>query len=387
MDTRLFPESIIHNSIEVYDSKISVKSQLIYVILLCLIISFFLALPFVFVDVSIQSRGTFQSSFQRNSVITTVNGRLEFSGMFENKKVKKGDVIAIIRGDKIDLQMNRFEERISEVNAFIEDLNFLLDLGTASNLINVKLNTSIYQTSFLKFKTQIQNQDLVLKKGKRDFERAKILYENKSIAFVDFDEIEVQYRQAESQLELIQKNQFNEWEQELRRYLDEKNQLKNQFEIAKEELDQYEIVAGVSGALLNVSNLSIGDFVYPNQKLAEISPDSTLMAVTFISPTDIGFIKKGQEVIFQVDAYNYNEWGVLKGRVNSISDDLTLLNESSAAYMVTCALDSDFLKLPSGQQAKIKKGMTFNSRYVVANRSLFQLLYDQVDDWLNPMVN
>lgn len=387
MDTRLFPESIIHNSIEVYDSKISVKSQLIYVILLCLIISIFLALPFVFVDVSIQSRGTFQSSFQRNSVITTVNGRLEFSAMFENKKVKKGDVLAIIRGDKIDLQMNRFEERISEVNAFIEDLNFLLDLGTASNLVNVKLNTSIYQTSYLKFKTQIQNQDLVLKKRKRDFERAKILYENKSIAFVDYDEIEVQYRQAESQLELIQKNQFNEWEQELRRYSDEKNQLKNQFEIAKEELDQYEIVAGVSGALLNVSNLSIGDFVYPNQKLAEISPDSTLMAVTFISPTDIGFIKKGQEVIFQVDAYNYNEWGVLKGSVNSISDDLTLLNESRAAYMVTCTLDSDFLKLPSGQQAKIKKGMTFNSRYVVANRSLFQLLYDQVDDWLNPMVN
>ncbi|WP_373397045.1 HlyD family efflux transporter periplasmic adaptor subunit [Algoriphagus halophilus] len=307
--------------------------------------------------------------------------------MFENKKVKKGDVLAIIRGDKIDLQMNRFEERISEVNAFIEDLNFLLDLGTASNLVNVKLNTSIYQTSYLKFKTQIQNQDLVLKKRKRDFERAKILYENKSIAFVDYDEIEVQYRQAESQLELIQKNQFNEWEQELRRYSDEKNQLKNQFEIAKEELDQYEIVAGVSGALLNVSNLSIGDFVYPNQKLAEISPDSTLMAVTFISPTDIGFIKKGQEVIFQVDAYNYNEWGVLKGSVNSISDDLTLLNESRAAYMVTCTLDSDFLKLPSGQQAKIKKGMTFNSRYVVANRSLFQLLYDQVDDWLNPMVN
>lgn len=386
MDTKLFPESIIHSTVEVYDSKISVKSQLIYILLLFLIISLFLALPLIMIDVSIQSKGAFQSSFQRNSVLNTVNGRLEYSSISENKKVKKGDVLAVIRGDKIGIQVDRLDKRILLVKRSIDDLKKLLDSGISANFLKTNLKTNIYQTSYLKFITQIQNQELTLRKRKRDFDRGKLLFDNKSIAFVEYDELEVLYKQAEAQFDMIQKNQLNEWEQELRGFLDELNQLNSQVDIAKEELDQFKIVAGVSGSLLNVSNLNIGDFVYPNQKLAEISPDTSLMAVTYISPTDIGFIQIGQDVVFQVDAFNYNHWGILKGNVSAIGDDLTLLNESSAAYLVTCSLDSDFLKLPNGQIGKVKKGMTFNSRYVVAKRSLFQLLYDQVDDWLNPMV-
>jgi HlyD family secretion protein len=49
-------------------------------------------------------------------------------------------------------------------------------------------------------------------------------------------------------------------------------------------------------------------------------------------------------------------------------------------------LDNPILRLKSGQEGEIKKGMTFNARFVIARRSLFQLLYDKVDDWLNPLV-
>lgn len=30
--------------------------------------------------------------------------------------------------------------------------------------------------------------------------------------------------------------------------------------------------------------------------------------------------------------------------------------------------------------------MTFTARFTVAERSLYQLLYDKVDDWVNPNV-
>ena len=31
-----------------------------------------------------------------------------------------------------------------------------------------------------------------------------------------------------------------------------------------------------------------------------------------------------------------------------------------------------------------EKGMTLNARFLLTERTLFDLLYDKVDDWLNP---
>jgi membrane fusion protein, peptide pheromone/bacteriocin exporter len=157
-------------------------------------------------------------------------------------------------------------------------------------------------------------------------------------------------------------------------------------DVFSEKIDQYKIIAGTNGTLINVLNLNEGDFIHPQQKLAEISPDTTLIAVTYISPSDIAFIEKEQEVSFQVDAYNYNQWGLAYGKVIDIADDLSLISEKEAGFLVTCMLDTSFLTLTSGQEGQIKKGMTFNARFIVAKRSLFQLLYDKVDSWLNPQV-
>ena len=37
-------------------------------------------------------------------------------------------------------------------------------------------------------------------------------------------------------------------------------------------------------------------------------------------------------------------------------------------------------------KGKLKKGMTLQAYFNVARRSLYQLLYDKIDNWLNPQV-
>lgn len=228
---------------------------------------------------------------------------------------------------------------------------------------------------------------MLVQKLDRDFQRSKSLFESKSIAFAEFDEIQVRYQQASTQLELLQKQRLNQWGQELTNHNTERDRILSQLEVSLEQMDQFKIIAGTSGTLMNVQNLNTGDFVYPNQKLAEISPDSELMAVTYLSPADIAFLELGQKVKFQVDAYNYNQWGVATGKVAEIARDLSLISEKEAGFLVTCKLDSLTLRLSSGQRGEIRKGMTFNARFVVARRSLFQLLYDKVDNWLNPSLS
>lgn len=384
METKIFPSAILNSTVEVYDSQIRIRSKMIYLIALGLILLALASLPLIVVDVAVQTRGTFQSSIQRNPIQIATGGRLESWNLSENQEVKQGEVLAVIRGEQLNLEMKALEERLALLQDFIQDLNLLINHPSHEEGYNPRLKSNLYQASWYEYQSQLLNQETLVKKLDRDFQRAKILFESKSIAFAEYDEVQVRYQQASTQLELLKKQRVNQWGQELLNHRTERDRIISQLEVSLEQMDQYKIIAGASGTLMNVLNLNEGDFVYPNQKLAEISPDSEVMAVTYLSPADIAFLEIGQEVKFQVDAYNYNQWGVATGKVVEIADDLSVLSENQAGFLVTCKLDSLTLKLPSGQSGEIRKGMTFNARFVVTRRSLFQLLYDKVDNWLNP---
>ena len=48
-------------------------------------------------------------------------------------------------------------------------------------------------------------------------------------------------------------------------------------------------------------------------------------------------------------------------------------------------LDRTELQLRNGFTGRLKKGMTLQARFMVTERTLFQLLRDDVNDWLNPV--
>ncbi len=53
-------------------------------------------------------------------------------------------------------------------------------------------------------------------------------------------------------------------------------------------------------------------------------------------------------------------------------------------FRVLCSLNQEFLTLKNGFKGQLKKGMLVNARFELTERSLFDLLYDKMDDWLNP---
>ncbi|WAC41492.1 HlyD family efflux transporter periplasmic adaptor subunit [Pedobacter sp. SL55] len=114
-------------------------------------------------------------------------------------------------------------------------------------------------------------------------------------------------------------------------------------------------------------------------------PDSSLIAFCYVKPSDIGLIKKGQRVRFQIDAFNYNQWGMLTGKVIDIAEDITQQNQTMY-FKVKCKLDQQYLQLKNGYKGNIKKGMSLTANFTIAKRSLLQLLYDRVDDWMNPSI-
>ena len=143
------------------------------------------------------------------------------------------------------------------------------------------------------------------------------------------------------------------------------------------------VLAPISGTIESFSGLQVGSFLNASQPIATISAVDQLIVESTISPNDIGLIQKNQKVKFQIDAFNYNQWGLLEGKVIDIDRNITIQGEQ-AFFKVRSSLNSIEMKLQSGYKTKVSKGMTLTSRYIITRRSLFDLLFDKVDDWLNP---
>ncbi|QDH79098.1 HlyD family efflux transporter periplasmic adaptor subunit [Echinicola soli] len=382
----IFPATIINQTTEYYQSKISVRSKVIYLSVMAVLTGILASLPFIYVDVSVSARGRFQTSLGRNEIHAPVSGRVSSISIVENESVGKGQVLAEIKSDQVDLEIDGVDSRKALVQNFISDLRKMMKLSPnrIDEFVGRTLVTKYYQAAFFEYVSGVQQLQTVLEKEKRDLKRAKVLFDSKAISAVEYDEYRSKFEQSLANLDIYHSKKISSWEQELRDYQNEWDELSNNKKRLRDRLHQYTIMAGVSGTIINFENIKTGDFVFANQKIAEISPDSTLKAVAFLDPADIAFVQPGQPVNLQVDAYNYNQWGLLEGTVEEISKDINMISENQVAFRVVCNLNQEALYLKNGVKGDVKRGMTFNGRFLVARRSLYQLLYDKVDNWLNP---
>ena len=93
---QIFPKEIIDNTVEVHRFKHSLKSKIIYGIVLLSIIGIGASLPFVFLDIYSSAKGILKSEEERNQISSLYSGRITSTFIKENKYVQQGDTLLII---------------------------------------------------------------------------------------------------------------------------------------------------------------------------------------------------------------------------------------------------------------------------------------------------
>ena len=184
-------------------------------------------------------------------------------------------------------------------------------------------------------------------------------------------------------MSLIKQQQQSQWQTQLNELTKQKGELSAQLGINEEDKSQYMIRAATSGTVQDLKGLQPGSIVAANEILGNISPNEALIAEVYVLPKDIGLIKPGNPVKIYIDAFNYTSWGDIKGVTESISGDV-FSSDNQPYFKVRCKLEKTQLQLKNGFTGQLKKGMTMQARFKIARRTLFQLLYDQTNDWLNP---
>ncbi|WP_291286988.1 HlyD family efflux transporter periplasmic adaptor subunit [Flavobacterium sp.] len=365
------------NTLENLIAKNKTKSFSIYFIILLFIIAFVVLLPIIKVDISSQSRGIIRSKTDNVPISTIVNGRVNWVGLKNNVFVKKGDTLLKISKENLESDRKTQDTLSESVAALLKDVSNLLHNKTSH------LSTAAAREDVLKFqfgKNELQSK---ISQAQINHDRNKILYDKEIIAKADFEKLQYELRLSKQALQSFISQQKLTWENQKRDLEDRLKNLNGTVAKIKAESNNYVVLAPVSGTIENYSGIQKGSFLNASQAIATISPADHLIVESSVSPNDIGLIKKNQVVKFQLDAFNYNQWGMLKGKVIDIDRNITLQGEQ-AFFKVRCALDTRTLRLQSGYTTNVSKGMTLTTRYLITRRSLFDLLFDKIDDWLNP---
>jgi membrane fusion protein, peptide pheromone/bacteriocin exporter len=376
---QLFPPEIIENTVECYHARISTHSKAIYSLILIMLLLAFASLPLVQVDISSQSRGVIRSPYENTTIQSALYGEVVSYRMLENKPVQKGDTLIVLNSDKLNEQIGLANRKIQENDLFISDIACLLS-AKYNQLLTPK-----YWGEYYRYKAKLNEQQISVNYLRKELTTQKTLADQKVISNFEYLQSKNNYEKANEQLKALEQDYQTNWISDQTTLHQQNNELASNITQTEKEKQQYVILAPMSGSLLQVAGFQKGNFISPAQTLAYISSNNMLLAECYISPSDIGYIRQNQSATFQFDAFNYNDWGMVQGKVSQVLHDVVLIDQKPM-FRVRCTLDKNSLQLKNGYRGNIQKGLTFTARFKLNRRSLWQLLFDKVDNWLNPKI-
>jgi len=107
---------------------------------------------------------------------------------------------------------------------------------------------------------------------------------------------------------------------------------------ADRKFDEQVLRSPIEGTVQQLALHTVGGVVTPAQQLMQIVPvDSRLEAEAMISNREIGFVTVGQAAEIKIDTFNFTRYGLLQGKVITVSQDAIVRDKPAAKSSATKA--------------------------------------------------
>lgn len=355
------------------------RTNIIYLLLILAIVIGVISLPFIKVPISISAQGIVRPAMENTKLLSLVSGRIIDNRIVgNNQQVKQGDTLLIVVSEDLENKLSLNKDLTADYARQIADLKFILD-GKAKSLQGGQ-----YQLEYLSMEQRMSEIQSQLALARRELDRNNQLFSQGVVSQAEFDKTQYSFEQLENQFLTIRKQQMAQWSAKLVELQQKAQSLSSEKKSILIDGQNYIVRAPITGTVVNFKGYQKGGQLVQGQDILEISPEDQLIAECMVPAKSIGYIKKDQSVKFQMDTYNYNQWGFLSGAVNDIDYNLVSDQQKGSFFKVRCHMDQNFLGLPNGNKVFVGKGNTFNARFYLLDRTLWQLLFDRADDLFNP---
>ncbi|PPK62934.1 HlyD family secretion protein/adhesin transport system membrane fusion protein [Malaciobacter marinus] len=131
------------------------------------------------------------------------------------------------------------------------------------------------------------------------------------------------------------------------------------------------VVSPVNGVINKLYFHTIGGIVKPGDKMAEITPiDDTLTIEAKIKTSDRALVWSGQDVSIEITAYDFSKYGLLKGKLVSISPD-SFEDRSGNVFYIAKIRANDYEFAPD---LPILPGMVANVNILTGKKTIIEYI-------------
>jgi HlyD family secretion protein len=149
-------------------------------------------------------------------------------------------------------------------------------------------------------------------------------------------------------------------------------------ERSQTELAQATLIAPVDGIVTTLEIANSGEVVQPGQTVAEIAPSTAPLVLLALLPSEkAGLVTTGMPVNVKLDAFPYQDYGIVTGTVLSISPDAKPHEQMGAVYQVEIALNETEIH-HEGSQVALKAGQTATAEIIVRKRRLISVILEPI---------
>lgn len=300
-----------------------------------------------------------------------------------NAKVAKGDTLFTILDVSGANEIEQLKQMVREDSLRLSDLQGLSTTGMPL-VKTIQMQTLLYAKEQMLFVNKLAEIEQRLKHYQDQVKEDSQLVAHGIRTSFEVRKNEEDLRMCELEYQSHVKTSQSTWAKEYD--LIEKELAKNraQLKLLYARGKQSVVLSPVAGTITKTESVSSQMYVGHGSAILDVSPDEKLIAESHISPKDIGLIRLGMPVRMSVDSYNYNQWGFVEGSVDKIYDDVFFSQETGPYFKVISVIDQTDLSLKNGFSSPIIKGMTGQARFMITRRTLFNILWDKVDNWINP---
>ena len=361
----------------VYLISIHPGGHAVYLIMIFLIVGGLLCLPLVSVQVSVSGSGIIRPLQEKALIIPVTSGIVDEVYVIEGDRIQKAEPLLKIRSTESNENLKSLYSELREAEIHTNDLEGLTDMPMK------KPAGQKFTREYKEYIDRIAYLELLHAKAKKELSRHEGLYNAGLISGKEYDDLVFAGEKTGKELENYLSQSLSRWQNEYYSQLGRLRDLQTKIRSTRERIHMTTVHAPATGSLVEFQGIFEGSAVQAGSVIGVLSPESGLIGEFYISSADIAFLSTGQKVQLDLDAFIAREWGILPGKIYEISSDFLLLNKQPV-YRVKCRLDRNELYLRNGYTGKIKKGMTFQARCLVTRRTIFQLLTDKAENWLNP---
>jgi hemolysin D len=150
--------------------------------------------------------------------------------------------------------------------------------------------------------------------------------------------------------------------------------LSKELDKAQTRSKQQYLTAPIDGVVQQLAVYTVGGVVTPAQQLMVVAPEGggTLEVEAFIENKDIGFVEENQAAEIKVESFPFTRYGVIEGKVVSLSRDAVPLDKVGFVYSARVSMAKSSVQVENDKHVTLTPGMTVTVEIKTGSRRLIE---------------